>query len=461
MLKIIYHKFYSVLFFILILLLCNNLILAKILDIFPTMSRLEIQQIFDTSSDHDKILFHSGEYDWSEMPLHGRAENDGAIKIIDKTLKIIGESNVILIGPDSMNSTSTEARGVNAFYIQDLDYNNDILFDNLIIKNFLRGICSFYNPDINQYPDEFISNCRNLTVQNCNFVDIHRSGISTSGVKGNIFIRNNYICGEKYGILLDWYWIQNHSDWQPKRSNIKIFNNEILHSGDFQYSIGIIVMNSNHPIIKGNFIKDRFYGIYIRGLLKKGNFTHNSLLNSYYGIMIEGMYWYETLLGSNNININKNQFLNTGFIGISLYGDECCNNIIENNNIEMSENSFAGIYTEAHDNYYFYNSISGLGKYSLYLTKNDYTAHGGIFAYAHNEVFEFTNVENFIPDYSHFYLDHGTYNNSICNTIPVSFTYLDYGTNNNICTGDLNNLIFKQNGTRHIENQLRINDKEL
>lgn len=35
-------------------------------------------------------LFHAGIYDWSDAPMSERAENKGAINIIDKTLTITG-----------------------------------------------------------------------------------------------------------------------------------------------------------------------------------------------------------------------------------------------------------------------------------------------------------------------------------------------------------------------------------
>ncbi len=185
-------------------------------DVYPTMTRLEIQAVVDSASDGDTIRFHPGFYDWSDAPLTVTGDNEGAITIIEKSLIFKGESGTLIVGPDS-----TALAGANAFHVIDLDIDNDVTFNNLNVQNFLRGVAVAH---VTLLPVGYIAepNARNITVKNCTFSDIHRDAISLSNVRGDILIQDNDMSVTRMGMFIDWYWSENHEDWQPEDTHVRI-----------------------------------------------------------------------------------------------------------------------------------------------------------------------------------------------------------------------------------------------
>ena len=141
-------------------------------DVYAWMSRSDIQALIDGASHGDTIFFHAGTYDWSDAPLTKRGDNQGAINIVDKTLVIKGEWGTTIQGRASNDPKGEYPEGVNAFYIQDLDLNNDVTFDSLLIQTFLRGVAASYITDATTSGPVFYivkPNARNITVRNCAF----------------------------------------------------------------------------------------------------------------------------------------------------------------------------------------------------------------------------------------------------------------------------------------------------
>jgi hypothetical protein len=432
-----------------VLFLSSNLGYAKKWDVYPSMSRLEIQAIIDLAKNHDTILFHEGTYDFSDLPLNERVENIGAINIIDKTLNIKGQIGNIIIGPDSENGAGggTQVRGVNAFYIQDLDLNNDITFDGLCVQNFLRGIAIHYciNWDKTQYPNEpdiSIPNMRNVTVKNCVFSDIHRQSIALSYVTGNIQINKNEISGNKMGIMVDWYWSEGHQDWQPNGSHVSISKNNIMNTGTiYNWPIGILIMKSSRCFIKENNIDNRNTGIYVIGIDKGAQIFSNTLTNSDYGIYIKGYSENGISIKAEKCALKKNKMYNISLFGVGIVGDECFGHKLIHNEINTEPNSIAGIYSNTHDNRYIENTIDGSGLVAFYLTSGDYSQNGGTIIYAHNESIEYNIVKDFSAGYCHYYLHNDTHDNKLIGTWEENVCYIDNGYNNEIidiypCSGE-------------------------
>ena len=83
------------------LLSLNFQVFAKTWNVFPRMSRAEIQDKIDWAKDGDKIKFHKGTYDFSQEAIIGSYVNGGLFVIAEKSLTIIGKPGNLIIGLDS------------------------------------------------------------------------------------------------------------------------------------------------------------------------------------------------------------------------------------------------------------------------------------------------------------------------------------------------------------------------
>ena len=387
-------------------------------DVFPEMDRTSIQAVVDSAADGDTILFHAGLYDWTGAPLVGRADNSGAINISDKTLTIRGEEGTLIMGPQSVNPLATNAMGVNAFFIADLDQNNDVTFANLTLQSFLRGFSCSYTAAT--YPADVSSpNLRNLTIVDCNLWDIHRDAISISEIGGNVLIRNNVLNAARTVIYVSWYWSVGHAAWQPDDTFIRIFENGI--SG----SAGILLYQTTNVRMQDNTISTTSAGITIvdtrNGAVVSGNAVENP---------VQGIYVGASLGGGEAVGavIEKNKLKNITGYGISMLGGSGNHgNVIRGNEIQTAPRSYAGLYTFGHNNYFGQNRITGSGNYAVCLQ-----ATISLGTIAHHETMHANNVDQFSPVYSHFYLRSGTHDNLIVGSGMDHNTYYDYGYNNRI-----------------------------
>ena len=389
---------------------------AKCWDVYPSWTRLSIQATVDGASNGDTILFHAGTYDWSDTPLSQKDMNTGAIQVIDKSLKIKGEKGTLLIGPQSndLPDPVLSQEGVNAFNIIDLGLDDDVVFDHLSFQTFLRGIrCGFGNEDPIDPVVE--PNMRNLTIANCTFSDIHRDAISISYIGGNVLIQNNDMTCKRIAVFCDWYWSLNHQAWQPENTCIRILDNNIIidknspraNSGlYFQQTTNVIVMKNKISAPSG--IDMGGTGAVISG---------NSLTDC-----LQGMDLY---LGPHGMVIEQNELKNIADYGIRLHSTDSQGNIVRNNSLVMADTSWAGIVSNANNNYYGQNKISGTGGTAFYLFSSDWGS-------AYKETLQANNVDNFIPTYCHFYLGPSTHDNLIVGSGMDHNTYDDYGYNNRI-----------------------------
>ncbi len=405
-----------------IFLISGNTAIAETWDVYPTMTRAEIQAVVDSASDGDSIYFHAGTYDWSDAPLTVRGDNEGAITIIEKSLILKGESGTQIFGPDSINGTGSNPEGANAFHVIDLDIDNDVTFDNLNIQNFLRGISASY---VYLTTEVYVAvpNARNITVKNCTFSDIHRDAVSLSNVRGDILIQNNEMSPGRLGMFIDWYWSENHEDWQPEDSYVQILGNKIN-----SVSHGVYLAMTTNVVIKQNTIICEGWGIDNEYARKGTVISNNSLFNCMRGIFIYGGWEDGIRYEAEGAVIERNKLIDISYFGISIVGDASFGHTVSKNEIHMAPYSSVGIYTLAHDSYYGQNKISGSGRFAFLLDWWDYTSR----VYAHHETLQANNVDQFLPDFSHFYLGDGTHDNLIVGSGMGHSTYLDEGIHNRI-----------------------------
>jgi parallel beta-helix repeat protein len=420
-----FHKQFLIIFAIssMIFLMSGNTAIAETWDVYPAMTRVAIQAVVDSASDGDSIYFQAGTYDWSNAPLTVR----GAINVIEKSLIIKGEPDTIIVGRESVDPTGTDPEGVNAFYVQDLDLDNDVTFDGLNFQTFLRGIKASYItiPPGEHYFAE--PNARNITVKNCTFSDIHRDAISLSNVRGNILIQNNEMQTGRMGMFIDWYWSENNEDWQPEDSYVQILGNKINSNG-----WGIYLAMTTNVVVKQNTISCERIGIWNNYARKGTVVSENSLFNCFAGIRIFGSWEYGTKYEAEGAVIKRNKLIDISGLGIVIAGDASFGHTVSNNEIHMAPGSRVGIYTCAHDSYYGQNKISGSGNYAFLLDQENYIPSGGFIAYAHHETLQANNVSQFSPYWRHFYLYYGTHDNLVVGSGMGLNTYFDNGYDNRI-----------------------------
>jgi parallel beta-helix repeat protein len=315
----------------LIFLISGNKAIAKTWDVYPEMTRAEIQAVIDLASDGDSINFRAGTYDWSHAPLTVRGDNEGAINIIEKSLLIKGELDTLIVGRDSVGPTGTDPEGVNAFYVQDLDLDNDVTFDGLNFQTFLRGIAVNYItiPPGEHYFAE--PNARNITVKDCTFSDIHRDAVSLSNVRGDILIQNNEMSVSRMGMFIDWYWSENPEDWQPEDSYVQILGNNI--NSNFH---GIYLAQTTNVVVEQNTIDCGRTGIWNTYARKGTVLSENSLFNCIRGIYIFGCWISGIKYEAEGAVVEKNKLIDIRRFGISIAGDASFGHTVSKNEIHMA-----------------------------------------------------------------------------------------------------------------------------
>jgi len=410
-----------------IFLVSGNTAIAETWDVYPTMTRAEIQAVVDSASDGDSVYFHAGTYDWSSAPLTKSGDNEGAINIIEKSLIIKGELDTLIVGRESVDPTGTDPEGVDAFYVVDLNLDNDVTFDGLNFQKFLRGIHAAYLiiPPGEHYIAE--PNARNIIVKNCTFADIHRDAVSLSNVRGNILIQNNEMSAGRMGMFTDWWWSENHEDWQPDDSHVQVLGNKI-NSG----SRGVYLAMTTNVVIKQNTIICEGWGIDSRYARKGTVISNNSLFDCMRGIYILGRWRYGIRHEAEGVVIERNKLIDISDFGIYIAGDASFGHTVSKNEIHMAPYSRAGVYTHDHDSYYGQNKISGSGRFAFVIDWWNYISSGGFIVYAHHETLQPNNVNQFSPYRCHFYLHFGTHDNLIVGSGMGHNTYINYGYNNRI-----------------------------
>jgi hypothetical protein len=384
------------------------------------MSREYIQAVVDSASNRDTIFFHAGTYDWSDAPLTFYWQTIGAINIVDKSLTIRGERGTVFVGAPSVDNPPSPSKGIQAFFIKDLDCNNDVSIDGLEFRNFYTAINAWHNLNFADpmLPYECPPNLRDLTIKNCKFLDIHHYAISVGRLAGNLEIRKNEIASATIGIEIDWLITRNSSSKQTEGTRVIIADNRIkgdvallayqtrnaLIQGNSFYSSGsaIVVLGTQVMAISDNYIEDCGIGIELWGGIELG---------------IEYI--------TKGVVVKNNRLKGITQYGITLGGDRCYKNIITKNMIKMKSGSECAIYTVTHDNFYKQNEITGSGWFAFILC-----TWGGLSA--HNETLLLNTVDHFGVelDGAHYILSPGTHDNIIVGTGSKHISCIDGGTNN-------------------------------
>ncbi len=420
---------------------------AKKWNVYPTMTRAAIQAVIDTARDGDMIFFNPGLYDFSDGPFVDRWMNDGALRIYDKSLVIRGTADSILqgklsdVGGDWIGNW-VGVRGINCFWICNPKGNKDVTIDGLSIQTFLVGV---FAVNSNESSDStyliYYPNLRNLTIKNCHFTDMHRNGISTAGIQGDITITNNTLIGvdpySRFGIYLDWYWEPGHLEWQPTNKLVTIKNNSIRN-----YCFGIYALKASNVLITSNTIATDSInysctGIDLpSGLKNAATISNNALSNFYWGIDIWGG-TYVTAGGSfvpfdaTGVVVKHNNISGISGDGIRVGGDFAFGNSFVYNMLDLVDLwASHAIYSEGHNNQYRNNVIRGEAKTAVYLSGWDDAAGSGLFTYAHNELFKANCISGLSSQLAHYTLDANTHDNTIIGLETENATYTDFGTNN-------------------------------
>ena len=436
-------------FFVLIFLvfLTSSFAFAKKWNVYPLMTRITIQAVIDTARDGDVIYFNPGLYDFSDGPFVDRWMNDGALRIYDKSLVIRGTADSILQGKPSdvggdWIGNWVGVKGINCFWIYDPNGKKDVTIDGLSFRTFLVGVFAVIT---NESPDSstlvYYPNLRNLTVKNCLFTDMHRNGIATGGIQGDITIVNNTLIGvdpySRFGIYLDWYWEPGHLEWQPKNTLVTIKNNSIRN-----YCFGIYSLKASNVLITGNTISTDSInysctGIDLpSGLKNEATISNNVLSNLYWGIDIWGG-TYVTAGGAfvpfdaTGVVVKNNNISGISGDAIQVAGNLAFGNSIVYNTLDLA-NFWAGraIYSEGYNNKYRNNIIKGKAKTAVHLSGWDDTANSGLFAYPHNELFKANSISGLTSQLAHYTLDIYAHDNTVIGLESENATYTDSGTNN-------------------------------
>jgi len=306
---------------------------------------------------------------------------------------------------------------------------HDVTFDGLCFQTFLRGIAASYITDASVSGEEFYitwPNARNITVKNCAFYDIHRDAVSISNVGGNVIIQHNGISAGRMGAFFDWFWSDNHAEWQPDNTSICFLDNYVdANSG----TDGVYFCKTTNIVVDNNDIENAQYGIGIVYTKNGAVVSDNFIYNCWQGIHIRGRYIGGVEFEAAGAVVQKNRIYGITDTGIAFTGDANYGHMISQNKIYTTPMTDAdqgnGILTMGSYDYFGQNKISGVGNHAfcLWRTDNNYTP-------AHHEVMQANNVDNFMPRYCHFYFCPETHDNLVIGSGMDHNSYYDEGSNN-------------------------------
>jgi hypothetical protein len=408
-------------------------------DVYPAMDRLQIQAFVDSALNGDTVYFHAGIYDWSGAPIYPSQANEGAIKIVDKSLTIKGEPGNLIEGPDSVGPGS-DMTGTHAFQIVDLDTNNDVTFIGLNIRHFMRGVQASYQTGTPKVNELTVPNARNITIRNCTITDMARQAIAIADPAGNVSIEKNILSQAGNGCIWLTYRGPDFALWQPDKSTVEISGNTITDCPRF----GLYAERTKNFRFENNSISvptpsSGTWAINIWGAKKGTVISANSISNYLYGITCEGgAYSPPDNASAENIIIDKNKISCVAptymwCCGICLDYDLSSGHMVTRNEINLTNG--VGIYSEANHCLYSQNKISGTGWFAIWLSGYDYSGGTGLHTYAHHEMFLGNDVSKFTPSEAHYYLDYGTHENLVVGSPKPPWTYKNLGVNNLIFGG--------------------------
>ncbi len=397
---------------------------ARTWPIKPSMTRAEIQQVFDQAKDGDRIMFHKGVYDFSDGPWLQNGINGAAIVITDKSLTVVGQKGAVIKGRGNVPDTGrAESSGITAFQVVNPDQTKDVVFDNLTIETFMYGIAASVN---SPYPDT-APNLHDVIIRGCTFKDIRRNCIVVGKNSGNVTIVDNVIEEARHcGVWVAWISPGDVNRWQSEGAVTDISRNSIRGG-----TLAIIVNHANNLRILDNDLEgigpNHYYGITLTGLKAGGLIADNNIRHWFYGIELyapAGEEFHEAVVRGNTLS---DITFGWGW-GIILDGGNVHDCVVEGNAVDVNLKGYAAISTDGYNNRFTDNILTGAAYNAVLLAYWDENS------VAHNEYFEANSIAGFTPPYeSHYYLDLGAHDNTIKGICAENGTYIDAsgeGTNN-------------------------------
>ena len=444
-----------------ILATAGSALAAKTWNVKPGMMRTDIQQIVDLAGDNDRILFHRGEYDFSDGPFTLPTEDTGAIVIRDKSLTLRGLPGAVIVGaPSEIGPDGFGSRGITAFFVNNPAADKSVTFENLELRSFLVGILTCHS---NQDPANYIAyaNLDNLTVSSCTFSDIHRTVISACMVQGNVSVNDNIIDALRLGIVLkndstDFnphdgvlqikgnriahhrggiYVFYHRNNYQPQNTLLEIDGNDIDGQSSFANGFGIFLGCCRTALVRANTVRGTNTAIDLHGALAGTIVEKNTVQNCSWGIHLYGLKGISGQFETSNTLVTGNELSGITDFGIFAGGEVCYDNRIMENRIVMASGPLyytSGLVSEGHGNLFAANEISGVAGHACTLSTYDYVDYGGSVVSAYNETFLDNQVGGMAPLHSHYYLSEGTHDNQLTGLCPEQATYVDFGSGNQL-----------------------------
>jgi hypothetical protein len=387
---------------------------------FPEMTREEIQNLFDQAQDRDVIQFHKGIYDFSTEAIHDKYDNTGCFVIEDKSITVIGLPGSIILGPDSIQGSSMNAEGLNCFYVLNLDGDKDVRFQGLTIKNFLRGVFSSYN--LNRTMASLV-NTRDITVHNCEFIDIHRDAIAVNSSTGSLIVSNNIISAGRGLVWNSWvHTVDVYDFWQPEDKKVFIKNNQ----GEADL-FGFYIQKAASVEIGNNRIQNSYYGIVNQGCLNKSRVYENYLDNIIFGIALFGNISNGIEMTMSGGEIRNNTLTGIKRFGISFEGVLNKQGIIRGNSIELTPPSYwlyssSAIILDSVDTSVSHNIIIGTGLVGIEILD---ISNDSSFNRVSKNI-----LAGFEPTLTHYLAEEATHDNTVLGSNEPGVNYIDQGINN-------------------------------
>lgn len=402
---------------------------ARTWPVKSTMTRAEIQQVFDLAKDGDRIQFHRGVYDFSDGPFVPMGTNSGAIVITDKSLTVVGLNGAVIKGRAGDPDTGgVEDSGIAAFRIINPDQTKDVTFENLTFETFMVGIAAYCE---SVYPP-LAFNLHSVTIRDCTFRDIRRNAIVVLLNSGSTTIVNNKIEeARQAGLYINWEFAYDGSQhWQADGTLVDISSN-FIRAG----TAAIFLICPTKIRIVGNTLEGldtrHAVGLGIGGLKTEGLIADNIIRHFSYGMELSAGWVHATLSEEFQRAVIRGNTLSDIFIvGIFIEGGLPHDNVVEGNAVDMNPGSWGAISTDGYNNRFLDNILTGWSNQAVFLTYWDNTPNHGPIDAAHNEYFEANSVAGLTPDFSHYRLDPGTHDNIIEGICAENATYSDYGVNN-------------------------------
>lgn len=382
---------------------------ARTWQVKPSMTRLEIQHIFDLARDGDRIQFHKGVYDFTDGPWLPVGTNGAAIVITDKSLVVKGQKGVVIKGRGEVPKAGQESEGITAFQVINPDRTKDIVFENLTFETFMLAITT---SRYTVYP-AVADNVHDVTVRNCVFRDIRRNAATFGLNSGDVTLVGNTVEDAlRIGFYVTWY-----DGWQPDSGLVEVSNNTIRAG-----VLGLFVARSYAFRIADNVIEgigsNPQWGLSVEGQKAVGLIAGNMLRNfqgaleiyaaddePFAGAVVDG----NTITG-----VRPNGF------GIIIDGASVHDCLVEDNAIATTAGSWCAIYTDGHNNRFLNNILTGEGEQAVLLSYWDADIA------AHNEFFEGNSVAGYTPTVAHYCFDYWTHHNTVHAICSENATVIDY-----------------------------------